>query len=69
MLASFALTSSSLESPSATISFVDIGEDRGVTFVHAGSPTTEKYLHTLPEVEDAALNALSRARRRRGAAA
>jgi hypothetical protein len=32
---------------------------------HGSITTTEKYLHTLPETEDAAVNALARIRSRR----
>jgi hypothetical protein len=44
MMAWIALTSAWLQSTGAAIRFVDIADDRGVTFVHAGSPTSEKYL-------------------------
>jgi hypothetical protein len=44
MMASIALTSAWLEGTGTAIRFVDIANDRGVTFVHAGSPTSEKYL-------------------------
>ena len=44
LLAWPAATSTWLENPGATIRFVDIAADRGVDFVHAASPTREKYL-------------------------
>jgi hypothetical protein len=44
LAAGLALTAPWLESAGAAISFVDIAGERGVAFVHAGSPTSEKYL-------------------------
>jgi hypothetical protein len=43
-LAALELTAPSLQSTGAPIGFEDIAKARGVAFVHAGSPTSEKYL-------------------------
>lgn len=43
-LAGLALAPPGLQSTSAPIGFVDMAKARGVSFVHAGSPTSEKYL-------------------------